>query len=252
MLSLIGLTLLSSSAPAAEPPTMPPLPQEAPAEPPRNEWNGSVNLGASLSSGNTEKTTVSAGANAEYRREKDRTTLKFLWAYQDEGDAGVTERQIFGSAKYDYFLSEKTYAFGQLTGEYNFSADLDLRTTASVGVGRQILDGPEWWFAPEVGLAYVDEDFVDDDDDSEFLAARLAYKGKWQASEAFTLEQDAEVFPSLEDSDDVYSKVDTRAKVVLTASMFAQAQHVWTWDNTPADGAEKSDQLFVIGVGWNF
>ena len=247
MLSLIGLTLLTSAAPA-----VPVAAPEDPPPPPMNEWNGSVNVGASMSTGNTEKTTVSAGANAEYRREKDRTTLKFLWAYQDEDERGVVERTVFGSAKYDYFLSDKTYVYGQLTGEYNFAAGLDLRTTVSVGLGHQLLDGPRWWFAPEVGLAYVDENFQDSSDDTDFVAARLAYKAKWQANENVTVEQDAEVFPSLEDSDDVYSKVDTRAKVVLSESMFAQAQHVWTWDNTPAAGAEKSDQLFVLGIGWNF
>ncbi len=38
----------------------------------------------------------------------------------------------------------------------------------------------------------------------------------------------------------------------MTDSMFAQAQHVLDYDNTPAAGTGKNDNLVIVGIGWSF
>ncbi len=222
-----------------------------PDGPVMNKWTGAVNAGASISSGNTDATNASAGADAEYRREKDRTTLKFQWNYAEDEDT-VTQRRVYGSAQYDYFISDKTYALAQTSGEYDTKANLDLRATLGVGVGQQFRDDEKWKLSGEAGLTYFDENFVGSVDDDSYVAARLAYGVEYKAIEKWLLSQTGQVFPSLEDSDDIYAKLDTKARVSLTEKMFAQVEWIYSWDNTPATGADRVDNLYLFTLGWSF
>jgi putative salt-induced outer membrane protein YdiY len=263
MTPLIGLVLLSTSPAAPANAIEPALSEPAPLvtalveDPPvMHRWTGAVSMGATISDGNTEKATASATGDAEYRREKDRTSFNLLWSFAEDttGDdpVGVTERRLYGMGKYDYFFSKKTYGYGSLSGEYNYAAQLDLRATVSTGLGYQFLEEEDRKLSGEAGLAYVDESYFDSDDDAEYLAARLAYKGFLRFNEKLEAQQTGEVFPSLEDGDDVSTKLDTRLRATLTETMFAQVQHLWTWDNTPASGAERSDHLLILTLGWKF
>jgi uncharacterized protein DUF481 len=56
----------------------------------------------------------------------------------------------------------------------------------------------------------------------------------------------------LKDKEDVNARVDTHLKLMLTKSMFAQFQWLFTWDNTPATGAERADDLYLVTLGWSF
>lgn len=216
-----------------------------------DKWHGAISLGATLANGNTDRTTFNASAKAENRREKDRRTGELLWNYAEEEDT-VTERRIYALGKYDYFVNKKLYYLGQLSGEYNKSADLDLRIIVSAGAGYQFYDEERWKFAGEAGLSYIDENYDGGADDDEYVAARLAYNADWKPDDKWTLGQKTEVFPSLEDSDDVTARVDTNAKVMLSEKMFAQIQWLLTWDNTPPSGSTGTDSLLLLMLGWSF
>ncbi len=262
-LATILMTCLASAEPAA--PTvrdafsLPPSPgfdltaaaDQAPAIPNLGKWTGSVSLGATVSDGNTHRKTATATATAEKRREKDRTTLNFLWNYARESPV-TTQRQTYGSVKYDYFLSRKAYLYGAASGENNLTSQLNLRTIVGVGAGYQFVEDDSWKVSGEGGLSYVKEDSKDNTADKSFLAARLAYKADWKASDQWTVGQWGELYPSLKDKEDISARLDTHAKITLTKSMFVQLQWLFTWDNTPATGAKRADDLYLVTVGWSF
>ncbi len=222
-----------------------------PAAPVAPKWTGSVTIGASFSDGNTERTTVSTVADAEYRREKDRTKLGFLWNYAEE-ESSITERKTQARAQYDYFFSKQLYGLAQASAENDFRAALDLRTTLGVGAGYQYADTETWKLSAEAGLSYFNEDFKTDDDDQNYLAARLAAKWDYKPNDKWTLGQLGELYPSVEDVEDVYARLDTKARVELGGSMYAQGQWIYAWDNTPASGKERVDNLLILGLGWSF
>lgn len=140
-----------------------------------------------------------------------------------------------------------------MSGENDYASALDLRLTLGAGVGYQFLDDARWKVQGEAGLAYVDEDFETSGDDQEYLAARLAYKADYTAeSGKWTAGQWGEVFPSLESGDDISARVDTHGRLNLTETMFAQAQWIFSWDNTPATGADRVDNLYTLSLGWSF
>lgn len=254
------VSLLAAAAPTSAVPAAESLPgfelaptQAQAAAPAERKWTGSVGVTASMSSGNTDKTTLGATAQAENRGEKDRWSAQLIWNYADEKGIGVTQRRTYGQVKYDYFLSAKAYAYGLVSGENDLNAALDLRATVGAGAGYQFREDKEWKISGEAGLSYVDENFATAGDDQSYLAARLAYKADYtDAGGKWTAGQWGEVLPSVEDLEDVSVRVDSHARLTLTESMFAQLQHIYTWDNTPATGADRVDELWLLTIGWSF
>jgi putative salt-induced outer membrane protein YdiY len=241
---------LAAPAPAAHvAPALAPVVQDE--EEPLGEWHGSVGLGFTWQGGNTRRTNLNFSADARYRREKDRTTASVVMTKAQE-DGSTTDRKIYAAVKYDYFIAERTYLYAKASGEKDKSADLDLRWILSAGVGQQLYDSETFKLDGEAGLSYVDESYDDSDDDESYLAARLAYDWAYVPNETWNAAQTGEIFPSLEDSKDISSRLDTRGRLNLTERMFAQAQWIWTWDNTPASGAHHSDQTVLLTLGWTF
>jgi putative salt-induced outer membrane protein YdiY len=247
MLSL----LLACAALPVQPTETQATPPQAPAAPVEPKWTGAVALGATYSDGNTDRRSASATADAEYRREKDRTTLGLLWNYADEQGV-LTDRKTQARAKYDYFISKKMYALAQASGESDFQAALELRYTFGVGVGYQFEETPTWKLSGEVGLSYVDSDYVGTVDDDAYAAGRAAYGWDWKPNDKYNVAQTGEVFASLENGEDVNTRLDTKGRMNLTDKMFAQLQWLYQWDNTPATGKVRNDNLVMLGVGWSF
>ncbi len=224
------------------------LAQDDPATDPK--WEGSVAVGISVTDGNTDITKASATADATKKLDKERYTLGLSWNFSEESNT-ITQRKTYGKAQYDRFVSDKMYWLAQASAEADATAGVDLRATLGAGVGYQFSDTEKWKLNGEAGLAYFSESFKNGDD-NDYVSARLAYNWAYILSSKWAFEQFGTIFPSLENADDIYTKIDTRAKVTLTDNMFAQAQWVWDWDNTPAVGADRSDHLLLITLGWSF
>lgn len=229
---------------------IPPAPEQAEQAEQAPEWEGSLTLGSNLSRGNTDVTKASATGDATWENERKRWTLGFTWNYSEE-DGTISQRKTFGRAQFDRFVTDRFYWLAQTSGEGDKEADLDLRTTLGAGVGYQFYDQENWKLSSELGLTRFNEDLVGAGAE-DHVALRVAAKWEWIPGETWTLSQSAEIFPSVEDGDDVYSKLDTRLKAAVTGSLFAQLQWVWDWDNTPAVGAERSDHLYLLTIGWSF
>lgn len=224
-------------------------------------WSGSVTLGATLSTGNTENRSASASADSLWRGEENRLTLGALWNYQSNNTDGVTQRKLYGSGQFDHFYNEKTYSYANASGDHDFNSTLDLRWTGGLGLGHQFRDDDQWSVSGEVGLSYIDEDFGETlgvkSADTDYLAARLAYNTAYLAGENWEFAHSGELFPGIDgknenDNTNFYSRLDTRLKTNLTETMFAQIQWIWEHNNSPADGKGRDDSLFALTVGWSF
>ena len=84
------------------------------------------------------------------------------------------------------------------------------------------------------------------------LAARCAYKVTWALTDSTRLVHGIEAFPSTERAADIYFKMDTKLQMDFTKAMFAQLSWVWDYDNTPSPGRDRSDNRYVLSVGWKF
>jgi len=219
-------------------------------------WTGDVVAGALFSRGNTYVDQANVGFDLMRRTEQDRWTFGGGYNFGRQRDPGTgnkttTTDNWFGTAKYDYFITEKLYAFGSFRYEHDRIANLDYRLTPGAGLGYQWVETPALSFNTEAGIAYVVEKFGDDTS-NDFIAARLAYHVKKDFNEKVSLFHNLEYYPSLERLDDYLVVTDAGVRVTLTAKMFAEYKAEFRYDSMPAPGASRSDLRHIVGVGWKF
>ena len=265
IIALAGVVGSPDLAPAPAPHSpAPALPstsalQDEEAEPEGPVWAGSVNLGYTTTSGNTDVETLSANFDATRESDTDRITLK-AFANRNSENGNTTQRQVGASAQYDYFISEEWYLLARTAMEKDRNAQLDLRFTAGAGAGYRIWIPDEESTKSldvEVGLTYFSEEF-DSGQDTDYIAAQLATSLHLDFNENVAFDSDVFLYPSLEDSDNFNAKWDSRLRSSLTENMFAQLQFVLDYDNTPATDVgtglelEKTDTRLVATLGWSF
>lgn len=263
MTLLNALILAASATPASEAPqlsmtTAPVLSAED--EENLNKWTGSFNAGGTISTGNTARKSGNAAFEATRRSEIDRWSFGASWNYGQDKDLATgakttTQRRLGGYAQYDYFLSEKSYALANVAGENDLLADLRLRSTVGVGYGYQFIEEEHLKVSAEVGVGYYWKDYYNSPSE-EYPNGRFAYSWEyhfgrgetknWQAA------QDFNVLPSLEDGDQIYTRLDTRLRYDLSAAWYLQLQNIWEWDNVPAPGLRRSDVRTLAAVGYSF
>lgn len=221
------------------------------------EWTGAFKLGAGMISGNTERRSVSGAFDAELRRTEDRITTDAQWDYAQDQDRttrdwNLTQRRTGGGLKYDRFVTETTYVLATTRVLGDTLADIDLRWTAGVGYGLQLIDSEATKFAVEAGVSYLTESYRSGAESNDYLAARVAYKLRHTFNERTSLIHGVEAFPSTESSDDVYFQSTTEMRTSLTESMIGSIAWIWDYDNTPAPSRERSDHRVLLTVGWSF
>jgi len=224
--------------------------------PPPIKWTGSLTLTGLFTRGNSNTDNLGLAFDAVRRAERDRITFdaQYLYGRQENPDTGeksTSTENWFVFGKYDYFFNKKFYAFASTRVEHDRIADLDLRFTPAVGAGYQWIEKPTENFFTEGGLAWVYEDFEDDGTDEHF-GLRLAYHYDRKLNDKVFFFHDLEYLPSVEDFSDFNVNADAGIRVTLTKNMFTEFKFEWKYDATPAEGAEKNDLRYILGVGWNF
>ena len=226
-------------------------------EPATPHWKGALAAGAVWTAGNSETSSANVNLNAERRAEKDRWTLDAFgnYAKQKTEDAAtsatrsdITQRNYGGGLKYDYFASQRLYYLGNLSGKVDREAGLDLRAILGAGAGYQFREDEHLRWGGEAGWSLISESF-DTGDDHAYGALRVASNLAWQISKTSAFEQVAEVFPT---QGDTIARLDNRLKLNITAKWIAQLQYVLDFDESPATGADQTDQRVVLGLGWSF
>jgi len=240
----------AAAGPSAESSLIPAAALQEP-ELPLDVWTGTISLFAGYTGGNSKSDGYGGKANAQYRREKDRTTLQFFYDKKFSDDTRTVDKR-FADAKYDYFLSEKTYWWGKVRFDVDREADLMLQSLASTGIGRQFAESEVWKLGGEAGVSYIDQDFDGSAADDDFVALRLGANADYNPSKRWGISNSTDYFPSLEDSDAWYVVANTKAKLAFTESMSGSLTYLFTHQETPPAGNKQDDHNILLGIDWNF
>lgn len=223
--------------------------------PPPVKWTGAVLAGAVVTRGNSHTDNLNVGAEATRRAAEDRISLNGNYNYGSEetnGTSTVSTDQWLAAAKYDYFLSPKWYAYGNIVGQSDHVANLGLRVTPGAGAGYQWVESAKTNFSTEAGLTYVYEQYTDPDTINEFPAARLAYHYDRQLSDGVKLVNNLELLPSLDTFGDYLLTFDLGVRAVLTGSLFGEFKVVLQQNTNPPAGVEQWDTRMVVNIGYQF
>ncbi|MFI5316293.1 MAG: DUF481 domain-containing protein [Myxococcota bacterium] len=220
-------------------------------------WHGALAAGADIERGNTHKTGATVDLGAVRRSEMDRITFSAGYAGEQSRDAttgvdSTTKRKVYGSLQYDYFLTKQFYAYGNSRGEKDGVAELSLRFTAGGGGGYQWFETDTIKWNTEAGLSWISENYSNGTPHTDYIAARIASNFEYLLHPGLTFFQYTRVYPSLENSKDQLVDTATGLRYKLFGNFFGESKVLWVWDSTPADGKDRQDLAFILGVGYGF
>jgi putative salt-induced outer membrane protein YdiY len=221
-----------------------------PPEPPV-KTNVRVNFGASFTDGNTQTESIYGDGELVARTVKNRFTLGGLYLRSENEDVTTADR-ILGYMKYDYFLSKKWYLYASLAGEKDEFKDLNLRSTAGLGLGYQFFETDTGQLSLDGGASYVNNDRIQAEDNG-YSAGRWGVKFEY-----FLLKKVLQFFhydtgfQSFENSDDLLIYTQTGLRIPLYKNLNSTIQFNYDYDKNPAPGKENDDSalIFTLGYQW--
>jgi len=124
-------------------------------------WEGSVDVGFTLTEGNSRTTSLSFGANGVHERPRQRVTVNgsFLRATNDGQE---TANRANGTLQYDYVPGETFFVFSRLGVGFNRPAGLDRRLAPAFGAGLVVLRTERFRVALEGGASWISDRFAND------------------------------------------------------------------------------------------
>ncbi|HKR79787.1 MAG TPA: DUF481 domain-containing protein [Nitrospira sp.] len=219
---------------------------------------GNLTGGYSQTTGNSHLRNASLIGELVARSEQLRLTMNVRYVYGDDAGRLIT-RNARGTIKLDFFITKKLFWFTSAYFEQDSFQDLKLRTALATGPGYQWVDRGDYsgitkdmTFYSEAGLSYFNEDFSVAPDKAS-LRARISLKFNWPIFEdAITIYHFSELFPSLQDTSDVYFTMDNGVRFKVWQGFVTSFQITTRYNSRPAPGTTDTDQLYLITLGYAF
>ncbi len=210
---------------------------------------GAVDLGASLSSGDTQERAFSARLEARQR-------LGRRWRHElaVDGDwsrrSGATSQQrLTGDHRLFYAFSERATVFQFLRGEYDRFAGFDYRITESIGVGYDVISHPRvtWHLEGGPGVRFIA--LADSPAMEQEPIARLSSELTWHLRPDWTLENQSSAFLGGE-GNTLENKISLEARI--NSALFGRVSLHLRYDTKELAGISKLDTLTKFSIGYRF
>lgn len=210
-------------------------------------WSGEAELGAVVTSGNTETQTVNAKGKLVNEREKWKHT-GFVWALNAADDVRTTAERYGVIAKSDYKISEFDYVFINISYEDDRFSGYEYQATESLGYGRRVIHQPNVSLDLEGGPGARQGEIKDGDSENEAIL-RLAGDLVWKISDSAEFGQ-ALLMEIGEDITITRSTTALKAQIVGSLAMKVSFMAKNTSD-VPV-GTEKTDTETALTLVYNF
>lgn len=208
-------------------------------------WTGSGQLGAAVTTGNVEQKSFTAGLDLKRDGIRWRHRANALFDILDTED-GNDQQRILAGYQIDYKFSERLYLWGRFEYEKNREAGIKRRFAESAGLGWRAVAAERVTWDLEAGPALRQTLFIDGEENT--LAVRGASRFLWQISDSAAFTNDTFMF-----WDDAGSVQNTAA---LTSKLFgalsARLSFNLAWEEEPPLGLEKLDTTSRITLVYDF
>ena len=228
--------------------------------PPPPAWHGTLSAGATYFRGNSQTDAVTGAATAARRSDTDRITLNAGYANARQKDENAdsfstTQDAWYGEAKYDYYLTKKWYAYGDLRYEHDRIAKLDWRYTPNLGLGYQWFETPALNFSTEAGAGWVFERYEDSNQDNldpDHPALRLAYHVDAAVNQYVSVFHNLEYLPSMNAVGNYTLRLDAGMKARLTSRFFVELKYQMNYNSDPPSDSVTTENMYMTSLGVEF
>ena len=225
----------------------------------RSFWeilDGSVDVGFSLTRGNSELTQSSVGIHGAYRRKKYKLSGTATSLFSRQDDAPPTSRQT-AEGRYDRFLGKRKFGFALAALERSDRQRLNLRSRAGGGFGYKLKDNPHTEFSFLGGFVFINEQFQDDPDrpppehtnSAEILAG---FDLRTTVFDGVQITTKLAVLPNLSQSGRYRVEFDSTARIALLKRLTWSLTLFERFDSAPPLDVRRNDYGVVSALGYAF
>ncbi|MEZ5427626.1 MAG: DUF481 domain-containing protein [Pyrinomonadaceae bacterium] len=217
-------------------------------------WRGTVDVGFSLTAGNSKTRALTAGfrGNRETRRDKISLYANAIQASNSTGGVSETTAQAFyGGIRYDYNLNEKTFVFASGDFEYDKPQQLDLRAVLGGGFGYKAIRSDRTKLDVFGGATYNRENFstgLKRNSAEALIGDELSFK----LTDSVKLEQRLSVYPGITNAGTYRALFDASIVTNLNDWLGWQVTVGDRFNSDPPVGSQKNDFLFSTGLRATF
>jgi len=216
-------------------------------------WSSSLDLGASLTRGNSETLLVTASLTLDLDFGKNEFFGNFTYAYGEE-NSNTTEDEFILMASLSRLITDDGlwYWGGRIDGQHDELADIQYRFTTTAFFGHYLVKRPDDSFqiSIEMGAGVSTEEQGDIDD--TFGVAYFGQRFNYWITDFTRLYQGLAVFTQVEQTSDYQAIAEVGIETFLSDSLSFKAYVQNQYESEPALGREENDLRIVSGLSYKF
>jgi len=215
-------------------------------------YDAGLNVGVQLARGNTDTTDLHF--DARFEPSFGWNTLRLSGHYDKKTtDGETTTNRWETSLVYERDFRRRWYVGARNTYESDAQQDVDLRIIFAAGVGYRFYDDDSTFFSVLPALAYVNENFEDASDDTDYVAFQLNTDfSKDLYKDDITLFSDNIYRNNLQRLSDISIETRTGLQFDMAWHLVLSAEFEADWRTEPAEGAKKLDTRYMLKIGFEF
>jgi putative salt-induced outer membrane protein YdiY len=213
-------------------------------------WNGEVNFGGELETGNGDQEAITIdGEIIANWNDIHRVTASADYEWEQESGDKVTDELELASI-YDYFFAERWFLNNRVSYEQDAIEDLDYRIIATTGLGYQIFDTDTRQLEVTFGPGYEREEYNGQDaEDSATANWALNYDQNVYAK-LLDFYHNHTLNSPLDDFSSYLFESETGIKIPFGSGLTAGAEVEFDWNNDPATGEQEDDTTYALTLGY--
>ena len=217
-------------------------------------WGGFVDFGYSLTTGNTDTSTITLGSNISRHTRRDKTLLYVAHIKSSNNATGekiTTANAIRGGARYEIKLRPRVSVFTFGDFEYNEIQLLDLRSVIGGGLGYDFVKSERTSFQVFGGGAWNHEKYSTGitRNAAELL---IGEELTWRAANRTSFFERFQVFPNLSEGGEYRMTFDAGLTTKLTRFVDWQLTVSDRYLSNPVPGSKSNDLLLTTGLRFTF
>jgi len=215
-------------------------------------WDKTLSIGLTGSDGNTDSLNVYAAFDTGYEDKTDRWAIRADVFYSENEGVNTTNYYQASIVK-DWLLPDKDYFYwASLKYENDRFTGWKERTSAFVGIGRELIERDNYNMVGRIGLGANYEAGSVNELTPELL---LGLEGKWDIDDVSSLSYYTQLFPSLDPLFSEFRNVSGVAYVVAIdkgrgMSLKIGAENHYTSDVVP--GTRRNDLKYYASLVYDF
>ena len=215
------------------------------------QWSGLVNFSMVMERGNSDTDELDYKLETQWLSDDDRFTVRLNGEIDEANDTEIADNwSIIG--KYDYFLDGPWYVGGNVAAESDDFADLDLRYYAGPYVGRNFFDTELLFLEAELGLAYVNEDFIVAED-QEYPGANweVHFSSNYLGGDSRLYVDHIGIW-NLDETSDIILNTTFGLAFPLLFNLEAAAEVLIEYDSGAVENVEDLDETYSFRIGYTW